>query len=147
MTGRPPRIDGKLRVSIHTNNGYRYACTQPWTIDPKSGKKQYRKVYWGQVDENLTFFPNTRYIYASEEERVNLDFPDEWDLSEISKIAGTMKGRPSYQGEDVNRFYGDIWLLEQIAEKTGIKKDLLSVFDGNVEMVVYGAKNRSLVRY
>ncbi len=135
MTGRPPRIDGKLRVSIHTNNGYRYACTQPWTIDPKSGKKQYRKVYWGQVDENLTFFPNTRYIYASEEERVNLDFPDEWDLSEISKIAGTMKGRPSYQGEDVNRFYGDIWLLEQIAEKTGIKKDLLSVFDGNVEMV------------
>ena len=46
-----------------------------------------------------------------------------------------MKGPPSYRGRDVNPFYGDIWLLEQIAEKTGIKKDLLSVFDSNVEMV------------
>ena len=135
MVGRPPRTDGKFRVSIHTNNGYRYACTQPWTIDAESGKKRYRKVYWGQVDENLKFFPNTRYIYASEEERSILEFPDEWDLSEINRIGVGARGRPSYQGADVNRFYGDIWLLEQIAQKTGIRKDLMSVFGENKEMV------------
>ncbi len=135
MVGRPARTDGKLRVSIHINNGYRYACTQPWTIDPKSGKRRYRKVYWGQVDENLKFLPNTRYIYASEEERSILEFPSEWDLSEINRIGAGSRGRPSYQGTDVNRFYGDVWLLEQIAQKTGIRKDLMSVFDGNKEMV------------
>jgi len=35
----------------------------------------------------------------------------------------------------MNRLYGDIWLLEQIAEKTGIRKDLEAVFDGNREIV------------
>ncbi len=136
MAGRPPRGDGKLRVSIHINNGYRYACTQPWTIDPKTGKKKYRQVYWGQVDENLKFFPSVKYIYASDEEKAMLDFPPEWDLSEIRKLSGTReKGRPAFDGTDVNRFYGDIWLLEQIARESGIRKDLELVFDGNKEMV------------
>ena len=136
MAGRPPRDDGKLRVSIHINNGYRYACTQPWTIDVKTGKKKYRQVYWGQVDENLKFFPSVKYIYASDEEKAALDFPTEWDLSEIRKLSGIReRGRPAFDGTDVNRFYGDIWLLEQIARESGIRKDLELVFDGNKEMV------------
>ena len=109
MAGWLPRDDGKLRVSIHINNGYRYACTQPWTIDSKTGKKKYRQVYWGQVDENLKFFPSVKYIYASDEEKAALDFPPEWDLSEIRKLSGAReKGRPAFDGTDVNRFYGDI---------------------------------------
>jgi hypothetical protein len=34
-----------------------------------------------------------------------------------------------------NRLYGDIWLLEQIAKKTGIRQDLEIVFKGNTEVV------------
>jgi transposase len=34
-----------------------------------------------------------------------------------------------------NRFYGDIWLLEQIASKTGIRQDLEVVFNGKNELV------------
>ncbi|MEA4860678.1 hypothetical protein SDC9_104280 [bioreactor metagenome] len=136
MAGRPARDDGKFRVSVHINNGYRYACTQPWTIDPATGKKKYRQIYWGQVDENLRFFPNAKYIYTSDEEKSMLDFPPEWDMSEIQKLSGARpKGRPAYDGADVNRFYGDIWLLEQIATKTGLRKDLETVFEGNKDMV------------
>ncbi|MHC1691647.1 MAG: transposase [Sphaerochaetaceae bacterium] len=136
MAGRPPRDDGKFRVSVHINNGYRYACTQPWTIDAGTGKKKYRQVYWGQVDENLKFLPNAKYIYASDAEKDLLDFPPEWDLSEIHKLSGARsKGRPAYDGTDVNRFYGDIWLLEQVATRTGLRKDLETVFDGNKEIV------------
>ncbi|NCB71103.1 MAG: hypothetical protein EOM45_04840 [Clostridia bacterium] len=65
-----------------------------------------------------------------------LDFPPEWDLSETHKLSGARsKGRPAYDGTDVNRFYGDIWLLEQVAIKTGLRKDLETVFDGNKEIV------------
>jgi transposase len=31
--------------------------------------------------------------------------------------------------------YGDIWLLEQVAVKTGVRQDLEAVFDGNIELV------------
>lgn len=136
MAGRPPRDDGKLRVSIHVNNGYRYACTQPWSLDPITGRKKYRKVLWGQVDENLKFLPSTKYLYASSEEKQMLDFPSEWDLSEIDKLVGLrVKGRPAYTASDVNRQYGDIWLLEQIAKNTGIRKDLETVFEGDKALV------------
>ncbi len=65
-----------------------------------------------------------------------LDFPPEWDLSEIHKLSGAReKGRPAFDGADVNRFYGDIWLLEQVAQESGIRKDLELVFDGNKELV------------
>lgn len=136
MAGRPPRSDGKFRVSIHFNNGYRYASTQPYVLDSETGKKKYHRIHWGIVDEHLKFYPGSRYIYATSEERESLDFPREWDLSEASKLTDKPSpGRPSYNGEDVNRFYGDIWLLEQIATKTGIRQDLEMVFDSNKVMV------------
>ena len=43
-------------------------------------------------------------------------------------------GCPAVECQDENRLYGDIWLLEQIAETTGTCKDLLKTFDGNREM-------------
>jgi hypothetical protein len=50
-------------------------------------------------------------------------------LSEFDKLPDNRKpGRPAYDGEDMNRLYGDIWLLEQIAIKTGIRQDLEKVF-------------------
>ena len=128
MLGRPPRTDGKLRVSIHVNQGYRYASSQPFVIDAETGKKKYHRVHWGTVDEKMKFIPGSRYIYASPEEKASLEFPADWDMSELDKLLDNRKpGRPAYYGEDMNRLYGDIWLLEQIAVKTGIHQDLEKV--------------------
>ena len=135
MHGRPPRTDGKIRVSIHVNQGYRYASTQPFVIDAETGRKKYHRIHWGTVDENLKFIPGTRYIYASAEEKASLEFPTEWNLCELEKLPDNRKpGRPAYDGDDMNRLYGDIWLLEQIAVKTGIRQDLEKVF-GNKGIV------------
>ena len=136
MAGRPPRNDGKFRVSIHNNNGYRYASTQPCVLDQETGRKIYHRVHWGLVGEDLKFIPGTTFIYASREEREKLEFPPEWDLSEIRKLSDQRgPGRPAYDGDDLNRLYGDIWLLEQTARTTGIRQDLEKVFEGNKEMV------------
>ncbi|MHB8963976.1 MAG: IS1634 family transposase, partial [Saccharofermentanales bacterium] len=136
MAGRPPRNDNKFRVSIHNNNGYRYASTQPYVLDPETGRKKYRRVHWGIVHENLKFIPGATFIYTSPEERDQLEFPAEWDLSEMRKLSDQRSpGRPAYDGDDVNRLYGDVWLLEQAAKATGIRQDLENVFEGNKEMV------------
>ena len=63
-------------------------------------------------------------------------FPEEWDMSAAEDLAGMRKlGRSAYDGEHKNRLYGDIWLLEQIVSKTGIRQDLEIVFSGNREIV------------
>jgi len=133
---RPVDPNAQYRVKPHYNGGYTYASTQPSYIDPGTGKKKYRHVHWGTISENLKFKPNSQFYLASPEERALLIFPDEWDMSEAEKLTGLRKpGRPAYDGEDRNRLYGDIWLLERIAEKTGIRQDLEAVFNGNKEIV------------
>ena len=133
---RPVDPDAQYCVKPHITKGYTYASTQPSYIDQETGKKKYRYIHWGSIDENLKFIPGTRYFLATPEERSRLIFPEEWDMSEANKLTGLRKpGRPAYDGEDKNRLYGDIWLLEQIAEKTGIRQDLERVFEGNNEIV------------
>ena len=128
--------DTQYRVRKHINGGYIYASTQPPYIDPTTGKKKYRHIHWGTVDENNKFTPGSPFFLASPEERLRLIFPENWDMSEAEKLTGLRApGRPAYDGDDRNRFYGDIWLLEQIAVKTGIQRDLEVVFDGNREIV------------
>jgi hypothetical protein len=130
-----PKAQFTVKVNI-TNGGYKYACTQPPTIDQSTGKKQYRRVQWGVVDDNLKFIPGSRFYLASPEERSQLIFPENWDLSEAEKLNGLRKpGRPVCDGLCQNRLYGDIWLLEQVAIKTGIRRDLEVVFDNNQEIV------------
>ena len=126
----------QYKVKPHVTNGYTYASTQPPYVDPTTGTKKYRHIHWGTIDENLKFKPGAPFFMASPEERTRLIFPDGWDISEAEKLVGLKKpGRPEYDGEDMNRLYGDIWLLEQIAEKTGIRKDLEAIFNGNREIV------------
>lgn len=128
--------NSQYRVSIHLNNGYRYASTQPYEINPDTGKKSYHHVHWGTVDENNKFIPGKNYLVASIADRAKLIFPENWDLSEIKKLSGAReKGRPAIESQNENRLYGDIWLLEQIAEKTEIRKDLMKTFNGNKETV------------
>ena len=125
------------RVKIHKNGGYLYASTQPIVIDPerKSGRNRHKRIHWGTVDGNLRFHPNKNYIAASPSERERLIFPPEWDMSEARSLPGERKaGRPPAAGEDSNLLYGDIWLLEQAAERTGLRPDLVKAFGGNEEM-------------
>jgi hypothetical protein len=133
---RPVDPNAQYNIKPHNNNGYTYASTQPSYIDPETGKKKYRYVHWGSIDENLRFIPSTQFILATPEERSRLVFPKEWDMGEAEKLTGMRKpGRPASDGKDQNRLYGDIWLLEQIAMKTGIRQDLEKVFNGNAEIV------------
>jgi len=133
---RPVDPSAQYRVKPHINNGYTYASTQPSYIDPDTGKKKYRYIHWGSIDENLKFMPSARFFLATPEERSRLIFPKEWNMGEAEKLTGLRKpGRPAYDGKEQNRLYGDIWLLEQIAVKTGIRQDLEVVFSGNGEIV------------
>ena len=128
--------NSQYRVAIHAINGYRYASTQPFQVDPETGKKVYRRVHWGTVDDSNKFIPGKNYLTAAPEDRGKLIFPDSWDLSEVKKLSGNReKGRPAIESQDENRLYGDIWLLEQIAEATGIRKDLMKTFHNNEETV------------
>ncbi len=132
---RKPDPEAPYRVAIHIDKGYRYASTQPAVVDPKTGKRTYHRIHWGTVDNNNRFIPGKAYLFAPIEERSKLIFPENWDMSEIEKLSGNRKpGRPVIESQDDNRLYGDIWLLEQIAETTGIRKDLMKVFGGNREM-------------
>ncbi len=61
MTRRPDPL-ARFRVKIHNDNGHRYAFTQVPTTNEKTGKKVYRILHWGKVDENLRFTPGDRYM-------------------------------------------------------------------------------------
>ena len=92
---RKPDPDAPYRVAIHIDKGYRYASTQPATVDPNTGKRKYRRIHWGTVDDNNRFVPGRAYLFAPVEERSKLIFPEGWDLSEIEKLSGNRKrGRP-----------------------------------------------------
>jgi hypothetical protein len=133
---RPARTDGKISVTLHVDKGHRYASTQPFTIDPVTGQKHYSRVHWGSVTEDLRFLPSFR-LENSPKVWDTLDFPPEWDISKMDELRALhtkgrgKSGRPAYDGEALNRSYGDIWLLEQVAEKVGVRKDLESVFGGD----------------
>ena len=134
-TGRPVDSNTIYKVGIHVNGKRRYASTQPFTVG-EDGKKRYAHKHWGTVDEDNRFHPNTTYMYASIEERQKLIFPKDWDLSEIETLSGTRhRGRMAYEAEDVDRQYGSTWLLDKVAERTGLTADLKKVLGGNMEMV------------
>ncbi len=132
---RPAKADSIYRISLHKNGGYMYATTHPYTLTG-DGKRKYSCLHWGTVTDDLKFIPGKQYLYAPLEERAKLIFPEGWDLSEIDKLQSARKrGRPSYDGADVNRFYGDVWLLEQVADKVGLRTDLMAAFRENAEIV------------
>ena len=133
---RPVDPCAQYCVKLHKNGDYTYASTQPPYVDEATGKKKYRYIHWGTVNDDFKFIPGPRFYQAAPEERARLVFPEEWDMTEAERFTGLKAaGRPAYDDECQNRFYGDIWLLEQIAEKTGIRDDLERVFDGNRELV------------
>ena len=132
--GRPTNADTAYKIIIHTNGGRRYASTKIATTG-KDGKKQFVHKHWGTLDEENRFHPNVTYFNASPAERAKLIFPEGWDLSEAKGRGESRRGRIEYEKDDVDRQYGSTWLLDRVAEATGVKEDLLKVFDGNHELV------------
>lgn len=132
--GRPTNADTAYKIIIHTNGGRRYASTKIATTG-KDGKKQFVHKHWGTLDEENRFHPNVTYFNASPAERAKLIFPEGWDLSEAKGRGESRRGRIEYENDDVDRQYGSTWLLDRVAEATGVKEDLLKVFDGNHELV------------
>ena len=132
---RPIRTDGSINVTLHVDKGYRYARAQIFDGISENGKRRYRSVRLGSVDEENTFVPNHRYIYADEAFRSQLVFPAEWNLEQAQSMIHPSVGRPAASVEDMSRLYGDIWLLEQVAKQTGLRRDLEAVFEGNKALV------------
>ena len=52
---RKPDPEAQYRISVHIDKGYRYASTQPAQVDPETGRRTYRRIHWGTVDENNRF--------------------------------------------------------------------------------------------
>uniref|UniRef100_UPI0040292D39 IS1634 family transposase n=1 Tax=Candidatus Cryptobacteroides bacterium TaxID=3085639 RepID=UPI0040292D39 len=133
--GRPANKDTQNKVVVHTIGRHRYASTKVFTVG-EDGKKRYAYKHWGTLEDGDRFHPGTNYFYASVAERDRLIFPVAWDMSEVTELSSTRRrGRVSYQDGDVDRQYGATWLLDKVAEATGVKDDLLKVLGGNHEMV------------
>ena len=132
---RTSRPDSIYRVSLHRNAGHMYAATHPFTLDD-SGRRKYSVIHWGTVTEELRFIPGKRYLEAPTELRGRLVFPEGWDLS-AAEAAGAGPGtkgpgalpRPlPFRTADAGKAFGDIWLLERVAARFGLREDLAEAF-------------------
>ncbi len=133
--GRPANENTPYKIIVHKNGGYEYASTKVTKIG-KDGKHEYKHKHWGRLLEDKRFHPNSVFLFAPQEEREKLIFPEDWDLSEIEKLTSPgKKGHVAYEEDDVDRQYGPIWFLTQVAERVGLTDDLRVVFDGNMQMV------------
>jgi transposase len=131
---RPADPQTIYRVRAHVTHGHTYASTQRMVSD-SSGIMRRRHIHWG-VLENNKFTPWADFLALPATERAKFVFPAGWDLSMLDKLSDRRKqGRPMLDCDAQNRLYGDIWLLEQIAEKTKMRRDLEVVFEGNDEIV------------
>lgn len=126
---RPRDPMSEFRVTTLRSGERTYANTRKWIIDPGSGKEKRCNRIWGFVDNALVFHPNASYLQLSESERKKLIFPDSWDMSMASGTAKRERGRPAHTGPDESRLYGSVWMMEELAERTGVRADLLKVFE------------------
>ena len=118
-------------MKIFVDNGYRYAVTRTSVRKP-DGKYNHPQKIWGTVDEKMTFRPNARYLALSDEERNKMLMPAEWrvvpaDSAEAAPLP--RRGRPSYAGDSVSLLYGHTWLLDMLADASGLRDDLIHVFE------------------
>ena len=126
-TSRPESI---YKVSVHRNGGHNYAATHPFTVGD-DGRRHYRILHWGTVTEDLRFIPGKRFLEAPDEIKERLVFPEEWDVSDIKGSSRmhhvAIRTFPFLDG-DGDRSFGDIWLLERIVGRFGLREDLAEAF-------------------
>lgn len=97
MSGRKADPLTPYRVRLHKDKGYRYASTQVYSEDPKTGAKSHRYINWGTVSEEFVFKPNRTYRLTPFSERQKLIFPENWDLSKVIAMNETAEEKA---GED-----------------------------------------------
>ena len=132
--GRPRDSKTIYRMYGHAVGKYVYAATQGYFTDAPTGKAQRRVMHWGRLTADKRFMPNEAYMALSPEDRREFVFPEDWDLTEVRKLPSERgKGRPSAARQASDRLYGATWMIDQLADKLGVTKDLIAAFQGNQE--------------
>lgn len=72
-------------VGLHKSGKYLYASTQITVEDLSTHTKVCRYFHWGSLDDDMRFYPNKTFRDAPEELKNLLYFPEDWDLSLISR--------------------------------------------------------------
>ena len=135
--GRPRDPDTPHKMRIHAVGNYMYAATPVYVEDPVTGKSRRTFKHWGKMTADMKFVPSNEFMLLSPQERAEMIFPADWDLSLVSSLPSERKaGRPAYAAADSDKLYGAVWLLEHVAQKVHLTADLEQVFDGNREMAL-----------
>lgn len=122
-------------VGIHKTGAYTYASTQRQILAEKK-HKGFRHIHWGRLTDDKIFIPNSNYYECPIDELKKFIFPKEWNIdSHVNHLKHYASDSSAYSLTDLNRLYGSVWLLEQIANDVGIIKDLEEVFDGDKKLV------------
>ena len=130
---RPRRDDNKIYLHVRRNGKSTYASANE--AYDNNGRRSYRIVDWGTMEDGTVFVPNKRFIYARDSWDAFV-FPEGWDLCRFEELKSKYKpGRPAYTRKDRSLLYGSVWLLTEIAGKVGLVEDLMQVFGGNADMV------------
>ena len=137
---RNPDPDYPFKMVERRSRGHLYAATKKRIPSTTSDKIISTDIFWGKLEETeanddfkYRFIPNKSFCLLEEAERSRFIFPPDWDISEYNKLKDK---QISLAAEiigvvDSSTLYGDIWLMNTIAEKTGLLADLAKVFDGN----------------
>ena len=133
----PPRKENaEFFIHRHKLGGHVYAATRPAYINEKTGKRDHKVVHWGKIIDNV-FVPNEDFFALTPEDRAKFMFPDDVDTGTIKQLLPSKKKRCAPKSKPVNRcrFYGDIWLLEQIVQKIHLKDILMEIFEQKEDIV------------
>ena len=85
MAGRKADPNSRYRVYLHVDKKYKYGAVQEPSTDI-NGRKKYKVVHLGKVDENNVFYPNFRFQLLPLSERKKYIFPDGWDISQVNAM-------------------------------------------------------------
>lgn len=141
--GRPSNPNSQYTMQVHKNGKYLYADTQR-AVTGDDGIKRYKHVHWGTLDDQSRFHPNHAFLYQSPEEIARFIFPESWNLELLHQYQQTLPA-PKDQAilnieHDLlvvsqSRSYGAVWFMEQVAERLGVRQDLMVTFSDNQTIV------------
>ena len=133
---RPRKENAEFFIHRHKLGGHVYAATRPVYINEKTGKRDHTVVHWGKIIDNV-FVPNEDFFELTPEERARFLSLDDVDTGTIKQLLPSKKKRNAPKPKPVNRcrFYGDIWLFEQIAHRFGLKDILMEIFEQKEDVV------------
>ena len=136
--------DYNRTLTVRVSKGRYYASAKTLYTSEKDGKVKINDVYYGSLEllsgnsEYKYFFhPNDAFLLLSQKERDNLIYPDDWDLTECEKLARKAEEQDMdiVSAIDQSFLYGDIMLMNKIAEDTKIISHLNKISDGNERFV------------